>query len=556
MNFSIKIFATFSFFLFFSSYIFANDQIGSLEYSIRPLIEDRKSALEVNLKLQGNESGITEILLPSSWAGQDELYLEISELCCLSPEATIQDTDQPEVKKIIHPSNELIQISYRVTSKEKPEVEWYYRPLIEQSYFFFFGHCFFIVPKIDEQIPIQISVDWQEFPKDWALANSFGNQQKKQELLLPLATFQHAVYAGGDFQILQCGEEQAPIFIAIRGEWSFSNEHLTHLVQTVIESHRKFWNDFDFPYYLITVLSTGDDHHMGGTGLFNAFSLFIGDFSEENEEDWKWLAWLLSHEHFHTWNGIKMMSCPPEGSLFWFTEGFTEYYAVKLNYRTHLIDTNDYLDHINTIMYDYYVSSVHNETNERIQQDFWNDWDVQRLPYVRGFLFALQWDKKIQEASQGQYCLDDFMLALFKHTKENKLPFSQDDIQQVASLFLPLDVVKEDIKKYIVDGETILPKENDFNNMSAVEWMEDIGFNLPLTVSKGKIEGIRRESNAFKAGLTNGQKFISYQCIDQIISVFVVDRNGSSKEFVYPKESITRLVPQYVLQESPTKMAL
>lgn len=552
MNFSIKIFATFLFFLFFNSYIFANEQIESLEYSIRPLIEDGKSALEVNLKLKGNESGVTEILLPSSWAGQDKLYQEISELRCLSAEATIQDTDQPEVKKIIHPSNELIQISYYVTSKEKPEVEWYYRPLIEQSYFFFFGHGFFIVPKTDEQTPIQISVDWQEFPEDWALANSFGNQQKKQELLLPLATFQHAVYAGGDFQILQCGDEQAPIFIAIRGQWSFSNEHLTHLVETVIDSHRKFWNDFDFPYYLITVIPTGDDHHMGGTGLFNAFSLFIGDFSEENEGDWKWLAWLLSHEHFHTWNGLKMMSCAPEGRLFWFTEGFTEYYAVKLNYRNHLIDLKDYLEHINTIMYDYYVSSVHNETNERIREDFWNNWDVQRLPYVRGFLFALQWDRRIQETSQGQYCLDDFMRALLKHTQENKLSFSQDDIQQVASLFLPFDVVQEDMKNYIVDGKTIFPKENDIANGISVEWMENLGFNLQLTKSKGKIEGVKLDSNAFKAGLTNGQKFVSYKCNDQMISVLVLDRDGNLREFVYPKEFTVRLIPQYVLQESST----
>lgn len=557
MNFFIKKpFAIFLFLLFSNSFIFANEQSNRLEYSIHPLMEDGKSALEVNLKLQGNENGVTEILLPSSWAGQDKLYLEISELHCLSADVKIQDTDQPEVKKISHPPNELIQISYLVTSREKQDVEWYYRPLIEQSYFFFFGHCFFIVPNINEQTPIQISIDWQAFPVDWALANSFGKQQQKQELFLPLSTFQHAVYIGGDFQVLQCDNEKAPIFIAIRGQWSFSNENLTHLVQTVIESQREFWNDFDFPYYLITVLPTGDDHHMGGTGLVNAFSIFIGDFSEENEEDWKWLAWLLSHEHFHTWNGIKMMSCAPEGSLFWFTEGFTEYYAVKLNYHNHLINLNDYLEHINTIMYDYYVSSVHNENNERIREDFWNNWDVQRLPYVRGFLFALQWDRKIQEISQGQYCLDDFMRALFKHTQENKLSFSQDDIQQVASLFLPFDVVEEDIKNYIVDGKTILPKENDINNGIFVEWMEDIGFNLQLTRSKGKIEGVRQDSKAFKAGLNNGQKFISYQSIDQIISVLVLDRDGNPREFVYPKELSVRLVPQYVLQESFTKTAL
>jgi hypothetical protein len=27
-------------------------------------------------------------------------------------------------------------------------------------------------------------------------------------------------------------------------------------------------------------------------------------------------------------------------------------------------------------MYDYYVSSVHQAPNEKIQKDFWNNWDV------------------------------------------------------------------------------------------------------------------------------------------------------------------------------------
>lgn len=69
MNFLLKKpFSFFLFLLFLNSFIFANEQIDRLEYLIRPLVEDGKSTLEVNLKLQGNENGVIEILLPSSWA--------------------------------------------------------------------------------------------------------------------------------------------------------------------------------------------------------------------------------------------------------------------------------------------------------------------------------------------------------------------------------------------------------------------------------------------------------------------------------------------------------
>jgi len=523
-------------------------QESSLEYTIHPQEENGKLSLFVSLKFQGSDEGVTEILLPSSWAGQDELYLEIENLHCISPQTAIEDTEEPELKKVHHSPNEVVQLCYQVTSKVKPEVEWYYRPIIEDSHFFFFGHCFFIVPKMDDISPISISLEWQNFPGDWSLANSFGNQIQKQDLFLPISTFLHAVYVGGDFQILKCGKEYTPIFIAIRGDWSFSTERLTHLVETVIESHREFWNDNDFPYYLITVIPTGDDHHMGGTGLFHSFSIFIGDLSEENEDDWKWLAWLLSHEHFHTWNGIKMMSSPPEGSLFWFTEGFTEYYAVKLNYRSKLINLDDYIEHINTIIYDYYVSSVHNEPNQRIQKDFWNDWDVQRLPYVRGFLFALDWNQKIQNITSGQYNLDNFMLALFDRAQENLGTFSLEDIEQAASIFLPIDLVKEDLKNYIFDGATIFPK-NHFDESYSLTWIDDIGFNLLQSISKQKIEGVKKGSRAFEAGLRNGQKYINYQDRRESIVINILDTKGNPREISYLKE-MGRNIPQYVLQQA------
>lgn len=520
-----------------------------LEYSIHPHEENGKFTLLVGLKFQGNDKGITEILLPSSWAGQNELYLEIENLHCISSHAAIEDTEDPKLKKVYYSPNEVVQLFYQVTTKTKPEIQWYYRPIIEDSHFFFIGHCFFIVPKIDDRNPIAISLEWQNFPDHWSLANSFGNQNQKQELFLPISTFLHAVYVGGDFQILKCGKEDTPIFIAIRGAWSFSSERLIHLVETVIKSHRDFWNDNDFPYYLVTVIPTGDDHFMGGTGLFRSFSIFIGDLSEDDEDDWKWLAWLLSHEHFHTWNGIKMMSSHPESSLFWFTEGFTEYYAVKLNYHSKLLSLDDYIEHINTIMYDYYGSSVHNEPNQRIQKDFWNDWDVQRLPYVRGFLFALNWDQKIQNTTSGQYSLDNFMLALIEKAQENLGKFSLGDIEQVASIFLPADVVRQDLKNYIFDGATLFPK-NNFDKNYSLTWTDHIGFDLFQTITKQKIKGVKQRSRAFEAGLRNGQKYINHQKRGEAIVINILDYDGNIKEIIYLKEVSDRMIPQYVWEEA------
>ncbi len=50
-----------------------NGQESSLEYTIHPQEENGKIAI-CQSEVSGNDEGVTEILLPSSWAGQDELY--------------------------------------------------------------------------------------------------------------------------------------------------------------------------------------------------------------------------------------------------------------------------------------------------------------------------------------------------------------------------------------------------------------------------------------------------------------------------------------------------
>ena len=529
---------------FFQTSLFADESAITLSYAIRPLLEKDRTVLEVDLVMQGDKSGVTELLLPSSWAGQEELYSEIGDLHCLSPDSTVENTDLPEVKRVLHPSDAPLRLRYYITPKAKQPVEWYYRPIVQPSHFFIFGHSLFVVPKGDEQSPAHITLEWRDLPAEWTLANSFGTQQNKQELVVPIGTLLDTVYLGGDFQIFPCGDPKSPLFVAIRGDWSFSIDRFIHLIQTIVETQRQFFNDFDFPYYLITVLPTGDDPHMGGTALYNTFSIFSGDLKADDKEDWKWLTWLLGHEHFHTWNGLKMLPDQWDGTFYWFTEGFTEYYAVKLNHRANLITFEDYINHINLILYDYYTSSVHQAKNEQIVQEFWKNWDIQRLPYVRGFLFALHWDQRIQDLSNGRYSLDDFMLALYKHTQDQHAPFSQADLERIANHFMPLEEVKMDIQKYIMNGETLLPTHN-FHENCLVLWQEDIGFNVPLSQSTGKIAGVKDTGKAFAVGLRNGQKLISFQCTDQNVCVKIEDRTGKQSEMIYLRDSVIRLIPYY-----------
>lgn len=512
-----------------------------LNYDIRPVEERGRKALEVSLRFQGNKSGVTEIELPSKWAAQERLYQNITQLEAIA--STIESTHRPEIKKVFHRPNEMITIRYLVQSSKEKEEQWYHRPLIEENHFFFLGNGFFVLPHANKQESNAITIEWQNFPEDWSIANSFGVHARKQELSASLADFQNTVFTGGDFQILQCGTSSAPIYVAIRGEWSFSNKKFCEMAETIIESQRTFWGDHAFPHYLITVFPIGSDPQVGGTSLHNAFSLFMQDISEKNHNEWKWLTRLLSHEHFHVWNGLRMSSEPPEGSMFWFTEGFTEYYGATLNLRNGVFSLEDYVDHMNSILYDYYTSPARNEKNATVETGFWKDRYIQRLPYVRGCLLAMLWDKKIRDKTSNKYSLDDVMFLLMKRIQANKTPFSQKDVEELVGTFLG-DEAALDIASFITNGETLVPFSDAFSEPYTLEWIEDIGFNISKSESVGSIQGVIQGSLAYKAGLRNGRKFVGHHLTDTEVQVFTSKKEGEVQEMSYERTP-AQTIPQY-----------
>ena len=407
----------------------------------------------------------------------------------------------------------------------------------------------FVVPEIDNLKEAEVRLNWRGFPSDWQLANSFGVGEKSQIISSP-NHLKHAVYVGGDFRFIMCGTESAPMIIAIRGKWSFSDQKLTHFIDTIATAQSQFWRD-NFPYYLITWVPLGQLDPAGfsftGTCLYNSYAVFMeGDLSDEQEASWKALAGLLGHEYFHNWLGIKINVQDSERALLqWFFEGFTEYYGHLLNYRSQLTSCDDYLKQINQILYEYYSSSVRFEKNERIAQDFWKDPEVRRLPYLRGFLFALYWDKKIRDSSSRKYCLDDFMRALFAQVTKSQEGVSQEKIEKMASRFLLLEDVQDDLERYIVNGELLIPPETTIDRLGYLEWSQDLGFLVQAEQGEMKVVQVKENGLAFQWGLREGHRVLFYQCIDREVTVHFIDWGGQKQKISYEIDLVPKFFPLY-----------
>ena len=229
---------------------------------------------------------------------------------------------------------------------------------------------------------------------------------------------------------------------------------------------------------------------------------------------------------------------------YWWSEGFTDYYSRVLALRSGGISIEDFISECNQFLKNYYLSPVLNESNARIQKDFWKDYDVEKLPYYRGFVFAMYLNHPVKQNNNSQ-SLDNIMLDLFKSAKHKE--FSIEYFKSIVKCYIPQGIDKQ-IFEFIDKGKTI-----DLHNITSILPIEriemgvyDLGFDKQALEEKKVIKNICVKSNAYKAGLRNGDKLISWSFkydLDQIATVvtavrtFIFKPEHPDKKMVYQFKS-------------------
>ena len=241
----------------------------------------------------------------------------------------------------------------------------------------------------------------------------------------------------------------------------------------MIETERDFFTDHSQKYYLVTLVPANeepDSLSLGGTGLTDSFALFATPNATISG-----FRGLLAHEYAHNWLPLRLGRMPePEQELYWFSEGFTEFYAYKILRSGGLITAAEYSEAYNELIREYYTLPVRGEPNSRIVKDFWNDPNVYRLPYLRGFLFATNLDAEIRKASGGKASLDDAIREMLAGAKVGQKTLTFESLTGLFSRYLGRDV-SPDIKRYLVNGEVIPPRPDGLGTSFAQE-------NVPIPV--------------------------------------------------------------------------
>jgi predicted metalloprotease with PDZ domain len=356
-----------------------------LLYRFSPTPEGDRLTLDVYVDFAPRTADSTMLDLPDDYGGQEQ-FEGIFDLHALTAGAALSPTSDRTKVWLRHNGMSRVAFCYRVRELRTGVVELgdHYQAVVRPGLIHALGNSILIVPNVPDSLDIEVA--WTDTPSDWSFASSFGLGAGPLQTRLTMPWFRHSIWMGGQVRMRETVVHDRTVAVATHGSWSFDEGELLRLVRTIIQTERDFFDDHDFPFFLVTALGIGGDNDQGGTGRVNSFGLFLSD---DRTIDLR-LKRLLAHEIFHAWNGDRTEREEPEALVYWFTEGFADYYARRFLLQAGLITPQEYLDDINANLKEYFSSSMLTLKNQALVNGTSGGRELQRMPYRRGDILAHQ----------------------------------------------------------------------------------------------------------------------------------------------------------------------
>jgi len=509
----------------------------------------------VELDFTGAPGGVTRLRMAESWAGIEHpaehihgLSAELASGGALPVRALAAET-----WRIDHPPDAALRVRWTLQPSGRAEVhdpDYYYRPIVEPDRFHLIGTTGLVFPEhLSTEKPQVIRVRWRGFARaGWTVACSHGDSQDELTVERTLDAFRHAVFLAGPLRLHRRFIRGGELLIAMTGSWAFTDEAFVDLTARIVQAERAFFDDFDYPFYLVSLIPIGRQvpgrTATGGTGLTDSVALFLGpglSLAPGSRSRGR-LAHLLAHELFHNWNGRKIDRREPERLVYWFSEGFTDFYARRLLYRAGLLDLSDRLALLDATSTQYHTNPFRRAPNSKIQEAFWTDEKVRALPYQRGALVAHLVDDRIRADSGSKRCLDDLIHALYHHSIETGERIDTPELIGWIARYTS-EPFADRVRAIVVDGaELDLPADLHapcLTGHTRQIGTYQLGFDREGSLASRRVTGVIRGSAAWRAGLRDGQVLtgwsIEHGRADIRVELLVLDGQTRVPVSYYPQ---------------------
>lgn len=388
------------------------------------------------------------VKLPNVFLRTDRLYDRISDLKVSGMGKLKYHRSDPSVLLLENPAGDRVEISYLFgpyDQRSNSKQESFSAPIIRDQYFQFVGLMALAYPySLVNAKPFPLTLTW-DLPQGFQTINSFGFDERKQAVTTDFDKLRDGLFvAGKDMRFYKLNVHDRPVYISIEGNFSkISDKDFIDTINKLILTQRETWQDFDFPYFFINIISNpqpcSGNIKFAGTAHTNSFRAFFPSdcaFLPEMKQ-------LISHELMHMWIGKKIKVGQERGNIDgkWFTEGWTDYFGRLLAYNADILTESQYFDSLNRQLEKYSASAENQKTlNEQVQRMYRrniSNRDLEDVPYQQGEIMALSLNKQIKMASNHNYSLTDVVREMLKEAKlaGGVKNFSINEIARIVDKF-------------------------------------------------------------------------------------------------------------------------
>lgn len=380
----------------------------AVSYEVTPVVgPGGLDGIDISLSFLGDRDGRTEVGLPTRWAGTQRLDRIITDVRVEG--ARLQR--RRSGLRLRHRGGAPIRVTYRVRQDYAgpPRVGFDrpYRPSTLRDGFTLIGRTVFA--RVEGRDPDPVRFHWGEPAPAWHYASDLD---PLEGTFIDFDTLADSVLIGGPDLTLRTRQSSAgPVRIAVLGAWGFSPDDLADRFVEIGEGSAEFWGDDGQPTFLALTPLAGDPSArvQSGLGLGDGIAVWLTPNQTLDEA-----SHVLIHEQQHAWLPAEvggLADGPSQVLDFWFSEGFTDFYAYRMALRLGLISPEAYVAALDEALA-LQARTPPGWTNASNANAFFNRPGALAVPYHRGLLLALSLDSRLRTTSGGTRDLDDVILAM------------------------------------------------------------------------------------------------------------------------------------------------
>lgn len=361
------------------------------------------NGLILSITMRGDSDGET-ILSIKQCCGVEPSFTHINDVLVTSRGRSLPSKETKAGWRVMHQPGALMTVTYRLSPTGPGTIDTgvpdQVRPLIHDGYFHLIGSSALLLPigrKASESIDLELSSS--DAVQAHGFVSSFGPGGPVERFNATRSQVEKSIYLGGKISLIFHDTGHGMIGIAYSGlNQRIRTNVLREDVLAIIDAERRFFDDQQ-RWYLVSIHGgQARDPKVilgGGVGLMNSFAMFVNaDIDLSNSEHREQFRWVLAHEYFHNWNGLALRvasdgrSNRDDASIYWFSEGFTEFYAMRILTRAGLQSSTRSLDVLNDKLRRYAANKRKDLSAKKAGALFWSDVDGEQIPYLRGYLAA------------------------------------------------------------------------------------------------------------------------------------------------------------------------